>query len=58
MRGYVRDMWKDFYENPSSKILLFVKIQKDNTPAVIHYKIVEGSQVKSKLHRKDLEVRI
>ena len=28
MRGYVRDMWKDFYENPSSKILLFVKIQK------------------------------
>ena len=37
---------KDSCANPSSVIRSFVKIQKDNTPAVIHYSIVPGDQVK------------
>ena len=53
-QGYV----EGFLRKSVVKDPLIRENTKDNTPAVIHYKIVEGSQVKSKLHRKDLEVRI
>ena len=48
-QGYV----EGFLRKSVVKDPLIRENTKDNTPAVIHYKIVE-----SKLHRKDLEVRI
>ena len=53
-QGYV----EGFLRKSVVKDPLIRENTKDNTPAVIHYKIVEGSKVKSKLHRKVSEVRI